>query len=130
LQQLLQPSSSVSAIRDHLHLCAFLSCMNLRTTTDIYTLSLHDALPISSNDKLTTTQKETCAVISMRDAAALMAREKQISYEDARSEEHTSELQSRFDLVCRLLLEKKKLTGGQCNCSLIQSVRHIRVTRR
>lgn len=38
---------------------------------------------VTSNDKLTTTQKETCAVISMRDAAALMAREKQISYEDA-----------------------------------------------
>ncbi len=38
---------------------------------------------VTSNDKLTTTQKETCAVISMRDTAALMAREKQISYEDA-----------------------------------------------
>lgn len=38
---------------------------------------------MTSNDKLTTTQKETCAVISMRDATALMAREKQISYEDA-----------------------------------------------
>ena len=38
---------------------------------------------VTSNDKLTATQKETCAVISMRDAAALMAREKQISYEDA-----------------------------------------------
>lgn len=37
---------------------------------------------VTSNDKLTTTQKETCAVISMRDAAALIAREKQISYED------------------------------------------------
>ena len=38
---------------------------------------------VTSNDKLTTTQKETCAVISMRDAAALMAREEQISYEDS-----------------------------------------------
>lgn len=38
---------------------------------------------VISNDNLTTAQKETCAVISMRDAAALMAREKQISYEDA-----------------------------------------------
>src|SRR5699024_12639134 len=33
----------------------------------------------------------------------------------SRSEEHTSELQSRFDLVCRLLLEKKKITSG-CSC--------------
>ena len=38
---------------------------------------------VISNDNLTTAQKETCAVISMRDAAALMARDKQISYEDA-----------------------------------------------
>ena len=38
---------------------------------------------MTSNDKLTTAQKETCAVISMRDAVALLAQEKQISYEDA-----------------------------------------------
>ena len=39
---------------------------------------------VTSNDKMTTDQKETCAVISMRDAVALLAQEKQISYEDAR----------------------------------------------
>ena len=38
---------------------------------------------VISNDNVTLPQKETCAVISMRDAAALLAREKQISYEDA-----------------------------------------------
>lgn len=38
---------------------------------------------VTSNDKMTTGQKETCAVISMRDAVALLAQEKQISYEDA-----------------------------------------------
>ena len=38
---------------------------------------------VTSNDKLTTDQKETCAVISMRDAVALLAREKKISYQDA-----------------------------------------------
>lgn len=38
---------------------------------------------VTSNDKMTRDQKETCAVISMRDAVALLAREKQISYEDA-----------------------------------------------
>lgn len=38
---------------------------------------------VTSNDKMTTDQKETCAVISMRDAVALLAQEKQISYEDA-----------------------------------------------
>ena len=38
---------------------------------------------VTSNDKMTTDQKETCAVIPMRDAVALLAQEKQISYEDA-----------------------------------------------
>lgn len=38
---------------------------------------------VTSNDKMTTDQKETCAVISMRDAVALLAQERQISYEDA-----------------------------------------------
>src|SRR5207249_10337026 len=68
-------------------------------TTEIYTLSLHDALPISPLPKPggrkgpATTHSPVWRV---RSCGAL------------RSEEHTSELQSRFDLVCRLLLEKKK----------------------
>src|SRR5438132_13360547 len=77
------------------------------TTTDIYTLSLHDALPISG------------AVGAAR-IAALAGVENAISFDmggtstdvcliagGRRSEEHTSELQSHSDLVCRLLLEKK-----------------------
>src|SRR5699024_12720339 len=39
-----------------------------------------------------------------------------------RSEEHTSELQSRFDLVCRLLLEKKKDITTECTCTLLRGV--------
>src|SRR5437868_13177631 len=71
-------------------------------TTDIYTLSLHDALPISP------------AIAPKRvspSAANANARKKQVprSAAPVRSEEHTSELQSRFDLVCRLLLEKKNI---------------------
>src|SRR5437868_12708947 len=63
-------------------------------TTEIYTLSLHDALPI---------------LHTMSGPATLPAAfEKLIVNISGRSEEHTSELQSRFDLVCRLLLEKKK----------------------
>src|SRR2546428_5328794 len=73
---------------------------NDTATTEIYTLSLHDALPISG------------FVIAVFGDGALtggMAYEalNQIAH---RSEEHTSELQSRSDLVCRLLLEKKKTT--------------------
>src|SRR5690349_22336258 len=75
-------------------------------TTEIYTLSLHDALPI-------------CADAAAGGAADFRIRiepeqSPQRKEEDAnrvfvyRSEEHTSELQSRRDLVCRLLLEKKK----------------------
>src|SRR5438477_1177189 len=72
-------------------------------TTEIYTLSLHDALPIS------------CAVALARFASTfaisrLVARllETDLLIAKVRSEEHTSELQSHVNLVCRLLLEKKK----------------------
>src|SRR6266571_2491830 len=65
---------------------------NDTATTEIYTLSLHDALPISPPLICTWTGTPTALVSSWR----------------ARSEEHTSELQSHVNLVCRLLLEKKK----------------------
>src|SRR2546422_6378557 len=70
---------------------------NDTATTEIYTLSLHDALPISS--------LLTCSAISAQKAFAIPASRSQ----RLRSEEHTSELQSRLHLVCRLLLEKKKI---------------------
>src|SRR5215475_15978817 len=68
---------------------------NDTATTEIYTLSLHDALPIFWPSWNATWS--SCA----RRTPAISAR---------RSEEHTSELQSRENLVCRLLLEKKKKT--------------------
>src|SRR5215813_11837156 len=71
---------------------------NDTATTEIYTLSLHDALPISlvvSGD----TRKSESVLAHARGADLLV--------HEARSEEHTSELQSRPHLVCRLLLEKK-----------------------
>src|SRR5206468_6438980 len=95
------------------------------STTDIFTLSLHDALPISNimSPRLATASrrvspahggtamktKEYVALAAMvalglGSSAILVAAAPQI----IRSEEHTSELQSRSDLVCRLLLEKKK----------------------
>src|ERR1017187_11007058 len=65
---------------------------NDTATTEIYTLSLHDALPIS--------------VFPSRNRSRVRGRRQE--NECNRSEEHTSELQSPMYLVCRLLLEKKK----------------------
>src|SRR6266704_6433353 len=69
----------------------FFFFFNDTATTEIYTLSLHDALPISGGI-VGGTVLHAC---------------KPCAFSGPRSEEHTSELQSRFDLVCRLLLEKK-----------------------
>src|SRR5206468_9126783 len=72
-------------------------------TTQIYTLSLHDALPISPHAVL----RDVLEILPVdQDAAPRHV----VEAEQQRSEEHTSELQSRSDLVCRLLLEKKKKT--------------------
>src|SRR5438874_9873469 len=72
-------------------------------TTEIYTLSLHDALPISSG--AAPFPPSASGPISSR-----WGRTASTGSRSKRSEEHTSELQSRRDLVCRLLLEKKKKT--------------------
>src|SRR5204862_8198746 len=64
-------------------------------TTEIYTLSLHDALPISLGTPAPTVELPPEDIVIAPDG------------KEWRSEEHTSELQSRRDLVCRLLLEKK-----------------------
>src|SRR5687768_18208726 len=86
-------------------------------TSAIYTLSLHDALPISCMWRLTA---RDCVVLagwavdSTRsgafDSAPRMPASARLAvpHPRLRSEEHTSELQSRLHLVCRLLLEKKK----------------------
>src|SRR5204862_8064536 len=73
-------------------------------TPPIYTLSLHDALPISSRATPPRSPTTTAACPNRRPSPTA-----------SRSEEHTSELQSRRDLVCRLLLEKKK---NNCSCRL------------
>src|SRR5476649_1569204 len=79
--------------RRHLALCFFFFFFNDTATTEIYTLSLHDALPICEPQIF----------------AAPVGRHRGVQAGEAfRSEEHTSELQSHSDLVCRLLLEKKK----------------------
>src|SRR3989441_4325915 len=78
----------------------FFFFFNDTATTEIYTLSLHDALPISVVADRMELENEYTSLIEAFAAAALAAL--------LRSEEHTSELQSLAYLVCRLLLEKKK----------------------
>src|SRR5215469_5907845 len=75
----------------------FFFFFNDTATTEIYTLSLHDALPIPRREL-------NRRVVPQRLLDERSDRHKPVP----RSEEHTSELQSRRDLVCRLLLEKKK----------------------
>src|SRR2546426_7584969 len=99
---------------------------NDTATTEIYTLSLHDALPIS--------RAERVAIVALRAADAqpvgvfaehLLDRLRLRRV--VRSEEHTSELQSPCNLVCRLLLEKKKFRSIPCN---VQGVQHLYKTYR
>src|SRR2546429_4453662 len=88
--------------------CIYFFFFNDTATTEIYTLSLHDALPIcppacraSSRSCTSNTCCRPCMQAGACAARAAISRA-------TRSEEHTSELQSRLHLVCRLLLEKKK----------------------
>src|SRR5690242_21392514 len=74
---------------------------NDTATTEIYTLSLHDALPIC------TSCARAMGATPFRPPCRL-PRSLRGSTRACRSEEHTSELQSHVNLVCRLLLEKKK----------------------
>src|SRR5882762_11729937 len=76
----------------------FFFFFNDTATTEIYTLSLHDALPIS---RLLGRRAPPCLDRPVRQEPLEVLRQR-------RSEEHTSEFQSHLNLVCRLLLEKKK----------------------
>src|SRR5688572_32077505 len=78
----------------------FFFFFNDTATTEIYTLSLHDALPIFGSFFQRVGRSSTSAGFSESLPTAT----------SQRSEEHTSELQSQSNLVCRLLLEKKKKT--------------------
>src|SRR2546430_9176328 len=88
----------------------FFFFFNDTATTEIYTLSLHDALPICSS---------LVAERMRGDPGITRAGGRQLSEQQRaaqqRSEEHTSELQSQSNLVCRLLLEKKNKTFSCCN---------------
>src|SRR5256885_11371423 len=77
---------------------------NDTATTEIYTLSLHDALPICGTHGA---EQMVEGMLVERGLALAHVRRKIDQPVDGRSEEHTSELQSPCNLVCRLLLEKK-----------------------
>src|SRR2546430_10150478 len=93
----------VALITDHhariLQFSDFVFFFNDTATTEIYTLSLHDALPIFFV-RHRRIEIEQCFDVAAHDYLS--------SFTRPRSEEHTSELQSQSNLVCRLLLEKKK----------------------
>src|SRR3954453_19961279 len=80
----------------------FFFFFNDTATTEIYTLSLHDALPISKVEEA----EEVEPAYQLEGHAVIVGHGR-------RSEEHTSELQPRPHLVCRLLLEKKNSWFGQ-----------------
>src|SRR5256885_9081206 len=98
---------------------------NDTATTEIYTLSLHDALPICCAPRRATTRTR----ISAANAAALdpVAMSAVTLVGAPRSEEHTSELQSPCNLVCRLLLEKKNIRPVSRRAE--QPAQHRRRTR-
>src|SRR2546427_1735514 len=81
---------------------SFFFFFNDTATTEIYTLSLHDALPISIGAGIILRR----GFFPFVEGGAVVP--KGVNSKSIRSEEHTSELQSQSNLVCRLLLEKKK----------------------
>src|SRR5256885_10214213 len=87
----------------------FFFFFNDTATTEIYTLSLHDALPISCRAAAAAVSR--CALVTSPMPRAMAS--------SARSEEHTSELQSPCNLVCRLLLEKKKKKNNASHASTV-----------
>src|SRR3712207_7495452 len=96
----------------------FIFFFNDTATTEIYTLSLHDALPILPSARSSAVSSESARRAAMSERTTMRSTTTSMSCltflssagtsSMARSEEHTSELQSRQYLVCRLLLEKKK----------------------
>src|SRR3712207_9424076 len=93
---------------------SFIFFFNDTATTEIYTLSLHDALPISpllrpTPERGRDRHRPRPDVVLLHDGRGALEGDRRVAgRRDERSEEHTSELQSRQYLVCRLLLEKKK----------------------
>src|SRR5258708_16275542 len=95
---------------------------NDTATTEIYTLSLHDALPIFMAFGMWLPYSPLATSLGLTQLPGMYWPILMVTL--LRSEEHTSELQSPDHLVCRLLLEKKKNTIHKCNVPTLQ--RHVR----
>src|SRR5205823_15086096 len=111
--------SGVASIASCVVFCACSRCLFFfddPATTAIYTLSLHDALPISRH------------VVPYQPTLLEMSGG-QLPLDALRSEEHTSELQSLAYLVCRLLLEKKNGTAHQCSIAKCSTPTSSRICR-
>src|SRR5256885_7194863 len=104
----------------------FFFFFNDTATTEIYTLSLHDALPISFPPDPERQRRHRTAMAhrarAVREALTRASGDRRA----LRSEEHTSELQSPCNLVCRLLLEKKK-NSRVAAAMLWTPIRRIRI---
>src|SRR5258707_10745925 len=106
----------------------FFFFFNDTATTEIYTLSLHDALPISLVPWLVKVRPPHALPERMAGMQITMRRPSvncKTPRNPSRSEEHTSELQSRQYLVCRLLLEKKKTNNKEKSFSYICNLSHL-----
>src|SRR5258706_5208656 len=101
----------------HHFLIFFFFFFNDTATTEIYTLSLHDALPISAFSEIPSRCLFSCHCSLNRSVLDQPF--------DQRSEEHTSELQSLTNLVCRLLLEKKKMGNSPSSLGLLIQKRNF-----
>src|SRR5699024_12751834 len=107
-------------VSPYTQLLCFIILHTTSATTNIHPLSLHDALPISLRRDVkyckvchNICDDNMCSICAdhQRDHSTVCVVENIKEVMAIRSEEHTSELQSRFDLVCRLLLETKNTTS-------------------
>src|SRR5258708_26714732 len=107
--------------------CSSSFFFNDTATTEIYTLSLHDALPIYPRE---VTPQMVDNFLRGGAAINVLGRAGGIEVRVVRSEEHTSELQSPDHLVCRLLLEKKKNTKSRTKNNLLRTLATHHLRRR
>src|SRR2546430_12472180 len=101
----------------------FFFFFNDTATTEIYTLSLHDALPICAPPTSSSKLRRISWLPPSSAGTAVGATSSRSSAR--RSEEHTSELQSQSNLVCRLLLEKKNICPDQLRSATPPAGDHI-----
>src|SRR5262249_60948446 len=122
----LRPFAYTTLLTPHSHLPSLLFFFNDTAPTEIYTLSLHDALPIylRAADEV---GEQIDRLRRHLGPAGDVERDQVVVAAEARSEEHTSELQSLTNLVCRLLLEKKKRQRRLCGPAVTRGRRgHVR----